>query len=340
MQITKFIFRIIVFTIPLTLLFSFELFLPLTFFTYRPFEALLFQKDGMRFIPNQKVQMISEGDLCAHTSYAIPKNECWITDSLGFRNDCFLCDPDVCIIGDSFMAGLSLHQDSTLTNTLNRKANGLMCFYCMAPVTLSDFKHLLDLQVIHKPKVVIFSIVERYNPPALCDLLCRYESNRYSILKQKLTRRYCPKYLFSTLSKKFFQSCPQSPVNEKMFFYDTTNIQETYMAVENARIIQTYKNFCDSLSIDFIFLPMPNKETVYFDEVPFAEQPHYLFELAKELDNAGIENINTLEIYNNFRANSDKRIYHFDDTHWNWNAVDIISDTIMARLSERFVLLE
>ena len=287
--------------------------------------------------------MISVGDLCAHTKYAIPKNDLWITDSIGFRNNSFIGDPDVCIIGDSFIAGVSLHQDSTLTNTLNRKANGLMRFYNMAPVSFNDFKYLLDRQIIHKPQVVIFSIVERNNPPAIHDISGTYESSCYSILKQKLTRYYFPKYVISKLSKKFHQSYPQSPINEKMFFYDITNIQGTYMAAENARIIQTYKNFCDSLSIDFIFLPMPNKETVYFEEVPFAEQPRYLYELAKELDHAGIENINTLEIYYHFRANSDKRIYHFDDTHWNWNAVDIISDTIMARIKEKksnFVLLQ
>jgi len=329
----KYLIRVIIFFCPIVFLLSFELFLPLNFFTYRPWEALIYEKNGMKFVPNQKLPMISVGDLCAYTNYAIKKNELWITDNLGFRNNSFISNPDVLVIGDSFIVGCSLHQDSILTNTLNKKTKGSLTFYNIASATFSDFIQLLNLQIIQKPKIVIFSIVECDDPPAIRYLSYNYKTSYFSIIKYKLTRSYCQKYLSSMISRKSIPFFPQSPINEKMFFLDIK--QEEHNVVENANIIKTYKNFCDSLSIDFIFLPMPNKKTVYFEEVPFSEQPNYLLELAKELDKLGIMNINTLEIYNNFRANNEKRIYHYDDIHWNWDAVNIISDTILSRIGER-----
>ena len=102
----RFIIKILIFSLPIISL-GFEGFLPLSTFTFRPFEALLFihSKTGMPFYPNHYIQMQSEGDLCQDTKNAIKKEEEWITDEIGYRNNKFINDPDVLLIGDSFLVG-------------------------------------------------------------------------------------------------------------------------------------------------------------------------------------------------------------------------------------------
>ena len=82
------------------------------------------------------------------------------------------------------------------------------------------------------------------------------------------------------------------------------------------------------MGIDFLFLPMPDKETVYFELVPFIKQPNYLFKLDSILTNSNVATINTLKIYNEFRKENKSLLYHFDDTHWNSNATEIIANEI------------
>ncbi len=79
---------------------------------------------------------------------------------------------------------------------------------------------------------------------------------------------------------------------------------------------------------------MPDKESVYYDLVPKSSQSKYLLNLSVLLDKNNIENINTLDIYNKFRLNSNKYIYHLDDTHWNNVGVDIIADTVSKKIKQ------
>ncbi len=91
----------------------------------------------------------------------LKKSELWITDEIGYRNNKFIEDPDVLLIGDSFILGSSLSQDSTLTNLLMAKFNYKLKFYNLAPASFIDFKVLFDNKIIKKPKLIIFSMGER-----------------------------------------------------------------------------------------------------------------------------------------------------------------------------------
>ena len=85
------------------------------------------------------------------------------------------------------------------------------------------------------------------------------------------------------------------------------------------------------LAAAFLYVPMPNKESVYYDFIPLNKQPDYLFKLDSILKEANVSTINTLEIYNNYRKINSALLYHLDDTHWNSKATDLVSKEIAIK---------
>ncbi|MCX6308678.1 MAG: hypothetical protein NTY32_07590, partial [Bacteroidia bacterium] len=87
--------------------------------------------------------------------------------------------------------------------------------------------------------------------------------------------------------------------------------------------------------IEFLFLPMPDKETVYYELVPFEKQPTYLFRLDSLLTNAGIATINTLSLYNNYREQHKDLLYQKDDSHWTPIATEMVSKELFRVLCQK-----
>lgn len=330
----KFIIKAAVFSLPLIAL-GFEPFFSLSTFTFRPNEALTYYHSGigMPFYPNHKLHMNSEGDLCYYTFNAIKKSELWITDKLGYRNNQFIEDPDVLIIGDSFILGTSLTQDSTLTNLLVDKFNRKLKFYNMANASFSDFLVLFDNKIIKKPKLIIYSIGERFIPEKVSsNNETLYKNTRFSMWENKIKRLYSLNFMISRLQNKK-GSGVQGESNKKMFFLHGKNQLSKLDSINTAiEVIETYKSYCDSFGISLLFLPLPNKESVYYEEVPFNEQPSYIFELDKELKKRNISCINSLKVFNDYRQKSNSLVYHLDDTHWNSKGVNIIVDEIVNEI--------
>jgi len=328
----KFLINIIIFTLPLTI-FLIEGFLPINTFTYRPWEAMLYttSKDvAFPFYPNQDLKMLSMGDLLHHTENTILKKENWITDELGYRNDTFIKKPKILLIGDSFIAGSSLPQDSTLTNLLNNKLDTEV--YNLAPAIFNDFISLLNNQIINKPELVVFSIVERNTPqPILKGSHGTINQNisNTSIFKDKLVRLYSLKYIEARIKKEHGHGIPGK--DSIMYFLNGENQENNFEKIhEIARTIISYKNYCDSIGINFIFLPLPNKETVYFDRVPLSNQPAFIFKLDSILEINGVTTINTLALFNNEKEN--KYTYHLDDTHWNSFGVNLVANELRNKI--------
>ena len=290
----------------------------------------------MQFYPNQQLQMTSVGDLCHHTPYAIEKEEDWITDKLGFRNDHFIEEPDVVLVGDSFMVGAALPQDSTLTNLLKAKAGDLQ-FYNMAPSTFSGFIRAMENGTLRKPKVLIFEIAERSSPPIIQEETVSNQQASISDLEifiDRATRMYGFNYLKARLTNSKGPGV-QGIGGSHMFFHKGINQEYQYDEIENvAKTIVSYKAFCESENIEFIFLPLPNKETVYYSVVPFDSQPNYLLKLDSILSSKGVTSINTLELFNK----TSQLVYHLDDTHWNSTGVDIVADQLVEVVNEKIML--
>lgn len=335
----RFIINVFLFVLPFSILII-ELILPINYFTYRPWEALLYSsKTGIAFpfYPNQHLKMNAVGDLAHHTKYSVLKKEDWITDELGYRNNTFIKKPKILLIGDSFITGTGLTQDSTITNILMNKLN--IDVYNLAPSNFNDFISLLNNKKIEKPKLVIFSMVERNIPDPINiqsrEKIIIQNGSKISILKDKLLRMYSIKFLKARINKSTGSGI-KGEVDPTMFFFKGKNQEYHQNKIkEISKTIFSYKKFCDSLGMNFIFLPLPNKETVYFDKVPLSNKPDFINRLNFILEKKGVTTVNTIELFGNKLKNKNLLLYHLDDTHWNSNGVKITADELIRILRSK-----
>jgi hypothetical protein len=322
-----------------------ELLTPVNFFTHRIWEALIIIKfnEGFNghFYPNRNLQMVEVGDLAHHTRFAIKKNVSWKTDVLGFRNDEYVPDPDILFLGDSFIAGAALSQDETLPNVVKRRSQKKV--YQVAPVFFNEFVSLYHNKVIGKPKLVIFEGVER-NIPIFEKVSAKdLEDNPYNRLRsssffknifvclERLNKATSYNYVKARLNHSKGAGF-QSQVNKKMFFGQGIKAALPYNDSSMTSVVNTiltYKMFCDSIGAEFIFMACPNKETIYFEQVPFKKQPSYLSVLDEELKKKDVKTINLLEVFN---ASRNKRLlYHYDDSHWNVIATELVAQEVLRQ---------
>lgn len=340
----RFVYRLVIFSLPIIILGITESFLPLSTFTTRSHESLLYKHPGigMPYYPNHILNMTSVGDLCTYTDYSIKRQELWITDSIGYRNNHYTSHPDVILFGDSFLLGVGLTQDSTLSNLLAAKLEYKYSFYSIAHATFTDLLALFENGILKKPHLIIFSMGEREIPPAL-DLVNEqvvYRNRFFSVWLNKATRLYSVNYLMARLLNTKRKGV-KSEVIDNLFFLNGRAQQSNISMLDSiANTISSYKNLCDSMDIEFLFVPSPNKETVYFDKVPLSKQPDYLFQLDNALNEAGVKTINSLGVFNSFRFNTDTFLYHLDDTHWNHNGVNLIADEIICKISHDNCIIE
>lgn len=335
----KFLYKILIFLIPILVYIGIEGFLPINFFTYRPWEALRFiSNPDYVFYPNMCLKMTSVGGLCYYTENAIPREENWKTDKIGFRNDTFIKKPDIIIIGDSYIAGSALPEKYIISNTMMRIFKKRITVYSFAPSTFDNFVRLLELGVIKKPKLIVFSIVERNTPlilnkDSVVNNLGKfdYKVTDFEIFMDKIKRKYSANYIRSRLIGKV--GAGVKGTNESgMYFYKGANqIYDKDYAIKTLKAIKSYKAYCDSIGVEFLFLPMPDKETVYYDYVPLKEQPGKLLKLDSLLESSGIMAINTLCLYNQYRKNHKELLYYRDDSHWNPKGVELVAHEVCRK---------
>lgn len=327
--------KIIMFSFPIMAVSAIELYLPETYFGHRSWEGLQFRnttENQSNFYPNRSSEKIAYGDLCYNTEYEVQKTENWKTDFLGFRNNDFIYNPDIILVGQSFIAGSALSQQNTLTNKILKHGRGKVKVYSMAPATMSLVDHHFRNKLVSKPKMLVYSLVERNLPEKMIiDSSKAPLLNKFDVFKDRIGRFYSIKHLCAKL-KGSHGNGVQSKNNRKMFFLRGSSYQkqDSLALVKTVSVIKQYNNFCIENNILFVFVPMPDKENVYSELVPMV-QSNYLNEVHNTLTRLGIHSINTLEIYNKYRNKNDTLLYHLDDTHWNKNATELISKKILQK---------
>lgn len=336
----KFLLSLLAFFAPLILLMVAEVLMPANTFSFRPWEALKYSTTVptyCQFYPNQALEMNAVGDLCHHTDKAVHRNERWITDKLGYRNDAFVEQADVLIIGDSFIAGTGLSQEDLLSNKLQRKFGNGFKVYNMAPSSFAKFDYFLRLGIVKKPKTIVFAMVERHLPDPLYvkpttgikSKMVHYPFiGNLSAVVDKAFRFSSLKWLNARIHHYYGNGLPA--VNDStMFFLEGFRQKHAKSDLKRTvRIIKTYQDYCDSLGIKFVYLPMPDKETVYYEQVPFPKQADYLVREDSMLEAAGVACLNTLELYNDFRKTHSEVLYQPDDSHWNPIATELVSQEL------------
>jgi len=344
-----FLLKTLLFFIPALLISITEAFiLPPDFFTFRSWEALAFINVSpllapATFYPGYRLRKKEVGDLAHHTNKEIIKNTEWMIDQRGYRNDFFIADPDILLIGDSFFVGSGLTQKETITNKLSDKLKEKAKVYNMAGGTFKAFDILLRNRIIKKPKLIIYGSVERkikYSPyekqgkwvKKFQNLKSKIPSwfNTLLVSADRMIRFYSIQWAKSRLNNQTGHGVV-SPIDPRMLFFEgkSQSIRTEEDLSKTLSELLSYKKYCDSMGINFLYIPMPDKETVYYELVPLDVQPDFLVKLDRLLTKNGVAIINTLDLYNKERQKSPALLYLYDDTHWNSNATELVANEII-----------
>lgn len=104
-----------------------------------------------------------------------------------------------------------------------------------------------------------------------------------------------------------------------------------------ARALKKVSDALASRGIGFVFIPVPDKESIHFEELPLEARERFLNrdffpKFKKALDREGVRSV---DLYPAFRghAGAGERLYFSDDKHWNERGVAIASELIAQELA-------
>jgi hypothetical protein len=357
----KFLFKSNLFLLPFFLALCLELFiLPIDFFTFRVWEAIVVRKYRNlfpgHFYPNMEITKIEEGDLAPRTRFAIKKKVRWVTDRYGYRKrNTDLQKHEIVIIGESNIAGSSLTQEDILSEVLEDQLK--VSVYPYAPVGgINTF--LKDKRFIeNSPDIVIFARIERElldldslktirEKKLFPKLKRQIQKNRMiqslGIHLDRVSKMVMLHYFRASLRRsistpKHFGPKPISSHYGPIFFIQGRRANEDVSQVKldkAIQIIKSYNNAVKSRGIRFIFLPIPNKENIFYEHLQ-TKRPVFLEQLISELKSHGIETIDTQKAFEEAFRKNQVLLYHTDDTHWNGNAVRIAAGLLIKVIEEK-----
>lgn len=330
--------------------------LPADLFTFRPWETVLPNRLSFYgpFYPNQKVTMIAEGNLGHNTPYAYPRRVEFITDSFGYRyTKKGENDYATIIVGDSMLAGTGLTQKDILSEVLSQKLEQNV--YPLAPSTLD--RYFIDPRFRESPpQLLILQMVESHiNRKIKPDLCLQSAVDRSSEQNLRINNRSSSMQAIRVFVDRFVRN-PAYFANyinskgserrllvgdEKILFYEPSlqmrSLDDIDRVVDELVACEERLN---QMGIGFVFLPVPDKENVYFDLMPIElqnavrQRPRnvYLRTLIDRLHQADIQVVDTLTAFENARSN-ELHIYQTDDTHWDAEGVRITADLIVDLLN-------
>lgn len=88
-----------------------------------------------------------------------------------------------------------------------------------------------------------------------------------------------------------------------------------------AKTLKLMQNYADDFGCDFVFVPMPNKNTVYPEYMParYIKGDSALLKLYDEMDVLGVNYLDLTEVFEEVQElGVEERLYHDRDTHWNY----------------------
>jgi hypothetical protein len=340
---------------------SVELFvLPIDFFTFRVWEALLIKEFRSilpgHFYPRMEMTKLETGgDLAHHTPFAIPKRVKWMTDRYGYRKkDLEGIKPQVVIIGDSNIAGHGLTQKEMLSEVLEDQLK--VPVYPYAPVgSINTF--LKDLRFKKdRPKIVIVSLIERdilnmpfpKLPQKREGLLPFYEGRdelkqtkwvqSAGVLLDRLFKMNMLNYARARIRNTAVMDFHHfSSKFGPMFFVQGEAANKEVSNEDFHKVVKTieaYDRVLKNKGIRFIFLPIPNKENIYHEYLPNPRRPIFLEQLIQELKSRNIETVDTQRAFEDEYQNHSTLLYFLDDSHWNPKGVQLAAD-FTIKLIER-----
>lgn len=274
------------------------------------------------------------------------------TDEFGCRNSQLKWDTyDIVVVGDSFVEGATLSQEDTLPEVLGRRLNKKVYNFGCSTFTLNNFLAEERFQ-LHPPKVVILSSIERnivdlpepvivLPQPTLFDgIINSLKKDRWF---QNLAISYdkCRKAL-GWYSVYFRVHGPKetSFLSEKkgpFLFYQGSaarrDAPDAYIE-KTSDVIANYQKVLADRGIRFFYLPIPNKESVYYGYLQNFKRPVYLGKLVKNLEKRKIDTVNLQTAFEKSSAKNGKILYQYDDPHWNAAGVRTTVDLILPKIQK------
>ncbi|MBC5994274.1 alginate O-acetyltransferase AlgX-related protein [Pontibacter cellulosilyticus] len=322
-------------------------FLPMNFFTFRIWETI--SVNTMRvmsgpFYPNMHMKMEEEGELAPHTAFAEKRVVEWYTDEYGYRNRDSKCD--VLLIGDSNITGAKLSQEETLAEVLERQLGKDV--YSFAPATMNRFLATDRFQET-PPELVIVSSIERrilQLPPVgdngLNSKLRNISGNIINsspaltwmaVTADRISKLGLYHKTLANIERSFGKKEYISYNNE--FFIEGDTANRTYSEDEIqyiADVLEGYKLALQERGIRFLFMPIPNKENIYYQLLPSKKKPDFLPRLMAELRRREVEAVDLQSNFEELYQDQKVPLYPADDAHWNHVAVKVAAGLVTARL--------
>lgn len=351
----KYALKYLIFLLPFLAAIAVELFvLPIDFFTFRAWEALVKQYSvGVLkgpFYPNRTLIKTEEGgDLKPSAACKVRKKEVlWQTDAYGYRKaPSAIRHYPVIVVGDSNAAGGGLSQTEMLSEVLEKRLHQPV--YSLAPESIKYiFKHGLLKQ--GKPEVVILENIERgiltanYSIRDASDFkpLPVWEKIMWSVMLHPAAQsvavhldRVLKANMLRFLRARIHSSTPPANATTAddpcpmLFLQGALANRDIPDPIRQhaVRNIKHLSDFFTAKDIRFIFLPVPNKENIHYRELG-APRPVFLEKLIAELKAAGVEVADTQKAFEEITKRSGASLYHHDDTHWNADGVKAAASLI------------
>jgi alginate O-acetyltransferase complex protein AlgJ len=321
--------------------------LPMNFFTFRVWETI--SVNSMRimsgpFYPNMHLKMEEEGELAPRTAYAEKKLVEWYTDPYGYRNRD--TKADVLLIGDSNVTGAKLSQEETLAEVLEQYLGKEV--YSFAPATVNRFLATRRFEQ-NPPEVVVVSSIERRIPelPAVgangmgSKLRDRTGTaigssavlTWLAVTADRISKLALYHRTLAQIERKFGKKEYISYQNE--FFIEGESANRDFSAEEIERIaavLEGYKHALAQRDIAFVFMPIPNKENIYYQLLPSGKKPDFLPRLMAELRKRNVEVVDTQLSFEYLYQEKNTPLYPADDAHWNNKAVEAAANILAQHL--------
>jgi hypothetical protein len=275
-------------------------------------------------------------------------------------------DADILTFGDSFF-DFSFHTTfpERLSDTLNKK---VYSFVTQDPLMSNPFCILNEASFprLEKPRPVIFETIERNIPAKFATSYntgCKDNSIKVSLYNtvHGFIFKHNSEQLYSLLLKRgylihniysFFVTLRFdwfgyiSPMTGKykmqkdpwlfyskeygnepggFYYHYTDNEIKTFAG----NILLLSRNLKENYNLELIFMPVPNKYSIYHKMINNDQYNNFLPDLYAELDQLNIRYIN---LYKEFTVSNDT-LYYGTDTHWNKKGLDKALDLMLHKLS-------
>lgn len=276
----------------------------------------------------------------------VPRETNLVTDDYGNRNNKIYEDLDIMLCGDSFSSLVMLRQDETIHQQINDLSNLRANSIRVKGVFGFDNNLNYISSRYAKPKLLVYEIVERNLPVIFgVDTSKTFHFNREKEFSDWKAVSGIKKFINEGLdlpTLRYFQyellaeaqSFPRSKIDKNLYFLEGESA-EVFSDAQISRIadqLQKMHKLTENNGIHFVFLPIPNKETIYYSKVPLPKRPDNLDRLYVEMDKRGIPYINVLGKL----LDSKEQTYLRGDSHVNPHGSFLIASQVIDYYNSAF----